>query len=62
MTHKIKLDISEASLGHIWLDGKEISVTEFAYKAKAGNMAEVTIKMIADVEGDIEITKLTNAA
>ncbi len=62
MTHKIRLDVNEVSRGKVWLDGKEIDVTEITYHAKAGSVAEVTIKLWASVEGDIEIFELTNAA
>ncbi|MCW2228109.1 hypothetical protein [Bradyrhizobium elkanii] len=61
MSHKIKFQINEASQGRVWLDGKEIDVTEISYQAKGGNtLAIVTLKMIAEVDGEIEIRELTN--
>ena len=60
MTHKLKFEISEASLGNVWLDGKEISVTEIRYRAKAGNIAEVNLTIVAEVEGEVTFEHWSN--
>jgi hypothetical protein len=61
MTHKLTFALDETGHGKVQLDGRDIAATEIIYHAGGGaGIAEITLKIMAEVDGEVEIKELTN--
>jgi hypothetical protein len=55
-TAKLKIELSECSMGRVWLDGVELNgVSAITYHARAGQLAELTLTIIADIDAETEV-------
>lgn len=56
--HKLKFTLDKNGFGKVTLDGHEIDVASMRFDHKAGDLNQVTITVHAQVEGDIEVSRL----
>lgn len=62
MTHSVKFIVDKAGRGKVWVDGNEINASELTYEVKGGGPSIISIKFMAEVDGQVEFREITGVA
>lgn len=62
MSHKIEFDINRVGKGTVTLDGRPLHCRAFRVSGQCGKLSKVTIQLLADVSGKVEIEDFQSIA